>query len=125
MLAIGIHRRVGILHYRCQGRVGHSKPAVATSQKPVSQKTKRIGITVEIDNIAPLSSSTAEHTLQLLSIAISEIRRNSLLPRVTERRVAQVMSQTCSRYNIPNLRDKRIIQHRLLLNQTACHTITQ
>ena len=58
------------------------------------ERTKRVGIALEVDEVIPLFDG--EFILELQALTLAEIGTDGLLARMAERRVAQVVSQTRS-----------------------------
>ena len=100
VLALRKVGRVRIFYYACQRTVSHDKTTGAATQEVMCKKTERIGISLKIDQVAPLlwcqsvSGFRANVITQIQSFSFAEICTNCPFSTMSERRVSQIMSQT-------------------------------
>ena len=83
------------------------------------QQTECVGVTFKVYDIGPLAGMGGKLGLKRLPLSFGEIGRNGLLARMTERRIAHVVSQTGCRYYITYLGYVGVGQFRVLSDDTA------
>ena len=89
----------------------------------MSEQTERIGIAVEMCDVCPLL--WGELILVLDTLVFQEIGSNGTFARVSERRVAEIVGQTGSRYDGTNFENVSVGKFWLLFYQGMRHIITQ
>ena len=122
---------VGVLHDAGQGAVGHHKSPLAASPEVVGEKSEGIRVSLKVYEILPLGRGQpvacflTEVVLVFPSFSFAEVRPDSPLPAVAERRVPQVMSQTGRTDNASHLSQVGIGQMGMLLQQYSAGVVAQ
>ena len=91
-------RFVRVFYYRGEGGVGQGESSAATAVEFVGKEAECVGVPFEVRHVAP--EAVAEHAAQFLSLPFGEVRGDCRFARVSERRVAHVVSKTGRCYNI-------------------------
>ena len=90
-------RREGIFYNGHEHAVGHGKASLPAAFELVHQPSETVGIAFEVGQVGPLRGG--EQRLQFLPGAFGEICGNGLFAAVSERRIAQVVSQAGGSHN--------------------------
>ena len=119
----GQRRGIRVFYNRSQCGVGHDETARTTPVEMMGQQSEGIGIAFKMNQVIPLLLAQSGRVqlipigLQPLTVSLTEESAYGLLARMTERRVAQIVSQTGCRYDGAQLRYMGISQIGMLFNQ--------
>lgn len=119
----GQRRGVGVFYNRSQCGIGHDKTARTAPVEMMGQQSEGIGIAFKMNQVIPLLLTQSGRVqfvpigLQPLAVSLTEESAYGLLARMTERRVAQIVSQTGCRYDGTQFRYMSLLQFGMLFNQ--------
>ena len=108
-------RGEGVLDDAGKCGISHDKTTKSATFELMGEQTEGVGIALEVDEVAP--ELRTDLALQLVAVALSEECLDGLLTTMSERRIAQVVSQTSRSYNLSDLLEEGIPEFRVLLHE--------